>query len=298
MTGKKVYCPLCEEEIMVDYVSPYRGRDQLFSNRVLYQCQECRLIFLHPIPNPEELNHYYKTVWTTSEETSIVYQIQAEERVRYLKNHITIPPNAKILDIGTGHGLLYEALSQNGFPDLVFYATDPNPENLARLRKKGIRAFSDIREIKDRDFDLIFVCSVLEHIGEPVQFLLSVKEYFKNGGYMFLDLPERDDTFKQILEPHVTVYTIESLKNLVKKTQFSIIHCTGHGMKRSTVLLNQKQSILVKFLKSFNDRIQDWIYSRLFPSSFLTMKRNRLYREFKFNEEGIDRWWIRAILKK
>ena len=137
-----LYCPLCEKKTQVDFISHYENQNTLFEERDLYQCLDCNLIFIHPMPTHEDLDHYYKTLWTTSDEAGIVYRIQAEERVMYITRHMQLVPDAKILDVGAGHGLLYEAFSQQGNGSIIFFATDPGPENLDRMKKRGISRLS------------------------------------------------------------------------------------------------------------------------------------------------------------
>jgi 2-polyprenyl-3-methyl-5-hydroxy-6-metoxy-1,4-benzoquinol methylase len=199
----QLFCPACENKIDAKLVSGYNYKHELFKNKKLYQCRVCGLIFVQPMPTFDELDFYYKNVWLKvegavpeSKEAELVYQIQAEERVQYLSRHIKIPENVQILDIGSGYGYLYEAFQGKMREGIDFYATDPNQKNLKRLQEKGIRAFADIAEIKNRSFDLITLCSVLEHIPNPFSYLKMVLAYLKNDGCLFIDLPERDDTIK------------------------------------------------------------------------------------------------------
>jgi SAM-dependent methyltransferase len=197
----------------------------------------------------------------------------------------------KILDIGAGFGYLYNAFDKTDIKADSFYATDPSPDNLERLKAKGVNAFSSLAELNQRGFDLVTLCYVLEHINDPYQFMISVMDYVKDGGYVFIDLPERDDTFKPVLEPHVAVYTAESLKHLANKLGFKIIHLTGYGVKRSDLIAqtSAKRNLINRFENVFG-RIANKIHRR--------DDVQKLYKQYKFNEEGEGRWWIRAVLRK
>ena len=298
----KLFCPVCTVEKDVEYIGAYKNKNNIFKNKKLFQCQYCKIIFIQPMPTNEELEFYYKNIWlidetisSTSKGAQLTWKIQADERLKYLSHHIDLHENMKVLDIGSGFGYLYDAFKENGYTKISFYATESNPDNLQRLKIKGIKTFPDLVEIKERDFDLITVCFVLEHINAPFKFLYSLKEYVKEGGYIFIDVPERDDTFKPILEPHVAVYTIESLNNLVNKIGLDVVHMTGYGRKRSELITKQKEN------KAFLNIIRTIFSKTLNKISELVSKENKiknLYRCYKFNEEGIDRWWIRAILRK
>jgi SAM-dependent methyltransferase len=298
MTEKQLFCPLCGKNEPVLPVSPYRGKHRLFLNAELCQCRECGFIFMHPMPSTADLDDYYKTVWTTSDVVGIVYRIQAVERVRYITRHIQIPTDAQILDVGAGHGMLYDAFIQQGFSHISFCATDPSPENLERLQKRGIQGFPNIASLGNRQFDLVTICFVLEHIPDPVQFLTSIFHHVKPGGYVFIDLPERDDTFKPLLEPHVAVYTLSSLQSLYRKIGLSEMHRTGYGVMRSYLIRENDQPAFVKKLVAGISLIENCIYRLLPHNAQENLQRKKLYRYYKFDEEGTERWWIRAILKK
>lgn len=250
------------------------------------------------MPTLHDLDVYYKTIWTTVDDAATVYQIQADERVHYLKRHLNLPANAKILDVGSGHGLLYDAFLKNGFPKASFYATDPSPENLERLKKRGIQGFSDIKDIGNQQFDLVTICYVLEHVPNPVSFLTSIISYVKQGGYVFIDLPERDDTFKSFLEPHVVVFSEKSLLALAKKINLSVIHHTGYGPQRKLLITEQNRNRLFKYLDDLKYKFELRLYSTFFPLKTDDIQKNRLFETFHFDEEGFDRWWIRSVMKK
>ena len=104
-------------------------------------------------------------------------------------------------------------------------------------------------------------------------------------------MPERDDTFKPVLEPHVAVYTEESLKNLADKLGLGIVHLTGYGTKRSELISRTKKKSLFKKILG---RVSRLLVGAGKPAG----GNERFYREYKFNEEGPGRWWVRVILKK
>jgi len=291
----KLLCPACDIITDTKHISKYSNKDKIFDNKNLYQCQDCKLVFIDPMPSMEELDFYYKNIWITYKEAELTYQIQADERFKYLLRHIDMRRCRAVLDVGSGHGYLYESFKKNGFMNIDFHATDPNPDNLHRLKSRGIDAYADLKEIEEREFDIVIIASVLEHVTAPYLFILSVLEYLKEGGYIFIDLPDRDDTFKPIFEPHVAFYSAESLICLVNKLGLEVIHLTGHGRRRSELIaeLHGKKNILT-LAKNMIGGISKKIKGSVSRENEL---RN-LYKQYKFDEEGIDRWWIRTILRK
>ena len=300
-------CPICKSGREPERLGRYENRDKLFADRELFECSECGLIFVHPMPTPGELRSYYETVWfsdeeiiSTSKEAKLNCEIQADERLKYMSRHIDLFSCQKVLDVGSGYGYLYDSFKKRGMNDLSFYATDLSPANIKRLRAKGISSFTDLRDIKEQDFDLVTISSVLEHVGEPVKFMRSVIEYVRKGGYIFIDLPERDDLFKPILEPHVAVYTKESLTHLAGTLGLKTIHLTGYGRERSKLIaeLNHKEDRLTAFKRKAVQGIRGVLRTLYKPEESEEKKIRGLYRYYKYDEEGTERWWIRAIFRK
>lgn len=297
----RLQCPLCEREQETVFVSQYKNANKLFAGKSLFECQTCKLVFVSPMPSEKELDEYYKTVWlkdenivSTSSDTELVYQIQARERVKYLSKHIALSNISSVLDVGSGFGYLYDAFNDM-FPGRIdFYATDSSPEALKKLKSKGIKAFMDISELGEKKFDLVCACFVLEHVNKPKEFMNKIAGRVKKDGYVFVTVPERDDTFKEQLEPHVTAYNEQSLKSLAEAVGLETVHFTGCGRERSKLIREKRyiNRILNLPARLFNK------IRRLFVKDMLKWKTKTLYGYYKFDKEGRQRWWIRAILIK
>lgn len=285
--GNKKACPVCSSSEGIRGMGQYKNKNAEFEGKQLLKCAACGVIFIYPMPSKEELDNYYRTTWlgegsvmSVSPDSETVYGIQAVERAKYLDRKIGLRAGMKVLDIGSGYGMLIEALEKFGVSRDSFTATDPSPKNIERLRNRNIRAFPDIKDVQEKDFDVACACFVLEHVPDPLGFLGSIRGRVREGGYLFIDIPERDDTFKEVLEPHVFVYTKDSLKNTLERSGFKVLHMTGYGIKRSDIKTGLFKKIVRKIKGIFSS------------------KKTGLYDQFKFDQEGDNRWWVRAIAQK
>ena len=102
MTQDLLFCPVCERKTKNDCLGKYRGKSELFNNNELYQCLECEIIFVYPLPTPSELDQYYKTAWlkdkdilSVSKGMEMVYQIQGDARCNYLAQHQALAKKLK-----------------------------------------------------------------------------------------------------------------------------------------------------------------------------------------------------------
>ncbi len=298
-------CPVCHE-VNNEILSGYKSRNSPFNNKKLIQCLGCGLVFINPMPSPEELRSYYENVWfkdeaiaSTAPEVDLVYRIQSEERVKYLSRHINLSECKKVLDVGAGYGYLYDALKKREVAGLSFYATEHNSANLNRLRGKGIQVVADLDLIDEHSFDLVSLCFVLEHISEPCRFIQLIADRVKQGGYIFIDVPERDDTFKKVIEPHVVIFTEKSLRKLADKLDLRIIHLTGYGVERFKMVMELNPLICVGMKILRRIRKAWWCVKGDVVGGGAEARRIReLYEYYKFDSEGKGRWWIRVILMK
>ena len=289
-----ICCPLCDVEKDCRKIGDFKGVNEPFLNKSLVMCEDCKLLFINPMPSEELLDKYYKTSWlndsrivSKSFEKEVVYKIQAEERVKYLKNHIDLRSMKKMLDIGSGFGYFIKELKENTLSDVVFYAIDPCPEHLKRIEALGAKPFDSLDQVSEKALDFVSICFVLEHIGNTGQHLSKIRGCLKQGGYLFIDVPQRDDLFKPILEPHVVVFDKESLINLAVATGYELVHISSYGREQESLIkeLKKGRSLFLKMASRL---------SNLLPFT----RRLFLYRYFKFHIEGEKRWWIRAIFKK
>ncbi len=102
-------------------------------------------------------------------------------------------------------------------------------------KKFKIPVYSDPIEtakIKEGPFDLITTLQVLEHIDNPIGFLNGIKQNLKPGGYLYIEVPNIDDALLSCYdikgfadfyfrEPHVSYFSVKSLKRLLKDAGFS-----------------------------------------------------------------------------
>ena len=297
-TKQSLFCPVCERETQSKYVRKYRGKSELFNKNRLYQCLECRVVFVNPLPSSSELDQYYKINWRTdtsihteSNAMDMVLKIHSDQRCDYLIRHNILSPCSKVLDVGSGDGYFLQSLQNKGFKNVDFFAIEPNPKCFQKLKALGINTIDSLQEISERNFDLITLGETLEHISEPIPFLESIMELVNNGGHIYIDVPERDDTHKELFEPHTLFYSKESLLNLVEKMNLKVVHVTGFGVKRGNWIF--PKSLLHRGLCKIR---------KLLSQAFVRETENKKLQKhflnlYKFDREGDEGWWVRIILQ-
>jgi 2-polyprenyl-3-methyl-5-hydroxy-6-metoxy-1,4-benzoquinol methylase len=293
-----LFCPVCERETKSSCLGKYRGKSELFNNNELFQCFECEIIFVYPLPSPSELDQYYKTAWlkdkeimSVSKEMEMIYQIQGDARCNYLVKHQILPKDSKVLDIGSGYGYMFKSLRNKGFKEMRFFATDPSPICLKKLREIGVNACDSLSEVMEKNFDLVTLGQVLEHIPNPISFLQTVMTLVKSGGHIYIDVPDRDDTHKALLEPHTLFYSEKSILNLAKKLNLKVIHITSFGVKREKFI--QPNFLFHRIVCKINSLSR----ALLRRDSEAELLEKKLFDIYQFDREGDGGWWLKTLLK-
>ncbi len=129
-----------------------------------------------------------------------------------------VDKNARILDFGCG-------LGQNilNLPNAVGY--DISKFGIEFCRKKGINATTQLEDIADEAFDVVFSSHVLEHHPHPMTMLEEMFSKLKKGQTLILVIPhERHGKaqFKYDLNQHLYTWNFQAINNLLITVGFKI----------------------------------------------------------------------------
>ena len=118
-------------------------------------------------------------------------QDQAGTLVDLLHSDTAYPPGSRVLEAGCGVGAQTITLARNS-PDARFISVDVSVDSIAEAKTKAAAAGLANVEFLQADifglpfgpgsFHHVFVCFVLEHLSQPVQALIALKELLRPGG--------------------------------------------------------------------------------------------------------------------
>lgn len=200
--------------------------------------------------------------------------------------------NDKILEIGSNDGYLCKQFQKNGFK---IYGVDASRKMSKIANKDKIKTFnlifdkknSQVVKKKTGNFDIIIANNVLNHSNEPFEFVNSVANILKKGGYFVFEVPYwlnlvKKKQFDQIYHEHINYFTVKAIQHLLKKTKLfitDIVNTEYHG--GSLRIFCKKDGIQNNLLikKFLNDEIKH----KLFQSSTYQIIMNELkIRKYKF----------------
>ena len=229
-------------------------------NGKVYQCTNCELLFIDPMMSEDEEKEFYKnynqhvkdrgvTVQNSIKEFHEKSKLTANERFNIVKKFFD---NKKILEIGSSTGAFLSLLDNSNTN-----ACELTPENL-EYSKQFINgyAYSSIEKVTDKNFDVICMFHVFEHIRKPIEFLNTCKPLLNRGGYIVIEVPCSSDPlltlynnseFKDfVFQPmHPMIYNEKSLNYVFKKSGFEneeVIYHQRYGLDNHLSWFKNKKS--------------------------------------------------------
>ncbi len=204
-----------------------------------------------PTPTPEEIDEFYSNEFYSGEyknfnDSSLEVQLNDREfyegnweNIFQNINEILGNPNNELnlLDVGCGwaQALLY-------FRDkgINCYGFDPVPEAVKYGLEKGLNiklaGMESMDVFNGKQFDVVTLINVLEHLADPVKVLEQLKNKVLNqDGILIIDVPNEFNAFQMagrelhnldewwIAPPaHLNYFSKDSLKNLLEGTGYQV----------------------------------------------------------------------------
>lgn len=161
-------------------------------------------------------------------------KIYVESILNYIKVNCKNINQANVLEIGCGKANIIKALKDN-----VKSITGLEPGDHGLV--DGLEGVAIIRDFFPSEkitgsFDLIYHFAVLEHIADPVNFILQQKKQLNNDGLIIIGVPNCEPYYKtgdlsMFIHEHYNYFTIPALHKIAEKVGMSVIDVTvSEGM--------------------------------------------------------------------
>jgi 2-polyprenyl-3-methyl-5-hydroxy-6-metoxy-1,4-benzoquinol methylase len=236
---------LVSENTAVNQKCPLCGNDQ--DNYVVrrwineydaVRCDKCALIFARPMKSNIEI--YDQSYDTDGEFSHLLYRARAlkskgkkvlawpyKTLLKYINRKGISPKN--IFEVGCGDGHFVYFMKSSGY-----HASGCDVSASACRQAKELfdidvihSDFNDVT-VPDESQDIILGVELIEHLGEPMEFLKTAYSKLKSGGYLFLSTPNADTkwpfywTDSRVSFPpfHLTIWSEKSFSNAAKKVNF------------------------------------------------------------------------------
>ena len=284
------FCPLCgSDRSMFFERTKFRGREIV--NRI---CQNCGMVFQSPCMDDEEAAAFYATEYRLLNEGSVAptarnisaQHARAESLAGFARP--VIDRLSSHLDIGCSMGILLGRFEKEYHCHPV--GIEPGEAHRAQARQAGLTVHASLEELEQKGparFSLISMAHVLEHMPDPVGYLVHLRETLLDpAGWLLLEVPNlyAHDSFETA---HLVAYSAHTLQQTVEKAGFEVVRLEKHGRPRSAWL-----PLYITLLARPRSGMQSKFH--LHPEGWVVPKRQlgMLWRHF------IERLFPRWIWKK
>jgi SAM-dependent methyltransferase len=252
------------------------------------------------MPSEEDVYELNKSFWEyqpNTESSRRFYYTQALHRVEYLKNHLNDFESMEILEIGSGHAYIYNVLKYE-IGQINYSVVEADQNMREELSRKGIKnIYENWNSIRDIKFDLIILSHILEHFPKPRAYSREIKDLLKKDGYIFIEVPNQDDLYKENLGAHLIVFNEKSFYEFFEELNMNIVNIVTIGENIAHLMkAKNKLKIIRKKVKKYCPQL-------------VVLKRNLLGKkakgktaidsiDYKFNNYNDNGRWIRVLVKK
>jgi hypothetical protein len=132
-------------------------------------------------------------------------------------------------DIGGGNGFTAKYLEDNGIPTCL---VEPGIQGCLNAKTRGLSnivcSTLENASFKINSLPAIGLFDVIEHIENDVAFLNMINTYCQPGGFVFITVPAYQFLWSKEDKDagHFRRYTLQSIKNKLKKSGFETIYST------------------------------------------------------------------------
>lgn len=231
----------------------------------IIRCLVCKTLF-----RPKEEHNIFNPVDNASKYYSESHRCVLGNRMFFrlvLKDLVKKYPHIKkgnFLDFGSGIGNALLEARGLGFNAL---GLDCSKWAIDHCRKLGLEILSSFEDLENKKtkFDLINLNHVLEHICQPVDLLIKLKDFLREDGILRIEVPNCSKFFiwkhiprcKYIVNKpssdHIYYFDINTLRNVLLKSGLEVIdiHKEGFGdrIRHKVTMLNP--DIFARCLSTF-----------------------------------------------
>lgn len=220
-------CPVCGN---ISFKNIFNKK---WKNSSFVKCRKCKLIFQNPQENLiNTISRYDKNYFNYELKNQHNFYNLIKKTLDDFKIINILPKNALILEIGSATGLFLQYMDSLGFKstgidlckESVEYGSEKYGVNIINGRLEDMN-------FNGNSFDFIHFSHLLEHLNNPVDFLLKIYNLLKKGGIALLTTPNSKGVFARfyneswrcIVDDHLFIFNKSNLKHLLLKLKFKVI---------------------------------------------------------------------------
>ncbi len=232
-------CPICGSPQSRPFESLETDVD-----RVDYRlCRNCGAVYQSPRMSDERLDTYYVSDYMSlhqraegvTEKELRVQAGRARQLVQLINAHVRGVTSH--LDIGSSTGKLMQAVTTAYGCQSA--GIEPAEVYRAYCAAQGLRVYPELKamlEAGEQRFDLITMAHVLEHLPDPIGFLVDLrKQWLTPDGTLVVEVPNLFGHFS-LERPHLLCFHTAMLRRCLAVGGFESRRVVRHGVPRSRLI--------------------------------------------------------------
>jgi SAM-dependent methyltransferase len=203
--------------------------------RAFLRCRGCGLVWIDPMPSPEDLEGYYERAYDAG---AYVGFAEAEEVRRWIARQRLeaireVARPGRLLDVGCSTGEFLAVCATEAGVEAE--GVDISGSAVRRARERGLRAHA--ARVEDFEpsgaYQTITAFDVLEHLPDPNAFLARLHGWLAPGGILALALPDVSSAWARWLmgrhwfyycpDEHLFYYDPRTVSRLLESSGFSVV---------------------------------------------------------------------------
>lgn len=208
----------------------------------IVSCNACGFKFTNPRPDDAVLGDYYKAeeyISHTNTKKGLVNKLYHLVRSRTLKKKLDLVksyvPRGTILDYGCGTGMFLETCKNAGWET---FGMEPDDEARKIASRSNLNLFSDKGRINtyitDKQFDVITLWHVLEHVTDMEETLSFFKRRLTKNGILIIAVPNHVSFDAKHYKEHWAAFDVpRHLHHFEKKTIKQLVEASGFQLRET-----------------------------------------------------------------
>lgn len=252
-------CPICANA-GTGPIGSYRGTTPALEGLTKMVCDRCGMVFVAPMPSAEVWDAYNANYFETAHGSGVdspralaFRNGLAKIRVAQVLANLAPMRPRRVLEVGAGYGEFLAAY-RDAVPEVYYAVVDTDAEARRALAAKGATVHSGLGDVP-ADRDLLVLSHVLEHTREPGLFLAACLDRLEPGAGIFIDVPCRDDLYKDGDEPHLLFFDKPALQTLMESCGLRRISLRYCGDPHPRLQAQQRRGLMGQRIVNVGRRI-------------------------------------------
>jgi 2-polyprenyl-3-methyl-5-hydroxy-6-metoxy-1,4-benzoquinol methylase len=183
----------------------------------------------------ENIHYTNKLKGDTQVNNELILTKPLEDDIRRFESYKELIKDSNVLDFGCGRGGFVELTKQISNKSV---GLELNKVNRQFINSIGIECVESLFELGDDKFDLITLNHVFEHLNDPINILIELQKYLRDGGVIVIEVPHAKDilletfnleSFKKFTfwSEHLILHTRDSLESFARSSGLKIKKING-----------------------------------------------------------------------